>query len=138
MSTIECVRNRYKVLKPLDEVANAIWFTELEIDNHSLGYPLTEINPRFFRDGTYFDRDTQEAWVEYKGRAFSVPKSEFKYQYDILNAPSISIETCVTLLYTHGISRYIKHNSFHQDCRSNSFTRPVFRYQLKKLYKLGW
>lgn len=132
------MRNRYKVLEPLNVVANTICFAKLGLDNHAFGYPLTEINPRFFRDGTYFDRDTQEAWVEYKGRAFSVPKSEFKRQYDIVNAPSISIETYVTLLRTHGISRYIKHDSFHRDCRSNSFTRPVFRYQLQKLNKLGW
>jgi hypothetical protein len=132
------MRNRYKVLRPLTEIALFSRGFGNFRSQELLGYKVSEIAPRFTRDGTYFDRDLQEAWVEYKGRAYMIPKQRFDQKYKVLCAPAISVETYYALHHMHGINKYLKHEPFHEDCVSNSFARPVFRYQLEKLRMLGW
>jgi len=88
--------SRYKVL-PLDLMfGNAAW----EHDDGSLSkHEITEavgkdlfqqgyreIAPRFNREGFYYDREKNEAWHEWRGRAWFGEVSSFKYELSSLDA----------------------------------------------------
>lgn len=49
------------------------------------GLDEVEIKPKFYRDGFYYNRLEQIAWVEYGGKAFLYKPSLFLYELNLAN-----------------------------------------------------
>lgn len=59
------------------------WWQQREITRQE--EHLQSIEPKFNRDGQYFNTETKECWFEVDGEAFIASASQFKFNLSVLN-----------------------------------------------------
>lgn len=111
-------QRRYKVLTLPRFFGNNLWAYTHIVENED-DTPLTEeearplviedlveeglksIEPTFYRDGWYFDRQTKQCWYEWQGTAWQAKSEEFLHELSHHNEPWLTtaeVEAIRTLI----------------------------------------